>query len=88
MLPQEDPLEIRGNITVAGSVAMGPIMRRMYKRFVLEGYRGIMQFHGSGTALGFQRLCQNSQADIVMASRTIQAHEAALVHPRDSAQWA
>ncbi|ETW97124.1 MAG: hypothetical protein ETSY1_23895 [Candidatus Entotheonella factor] len=77
MLPQEDPLEIRGNITVAGSVAMSPIVRRMYKRFVLEGYRGIMQFHGSGTALGFKRLCQNGQADIVMASRTIQAHEVA-----------
>ncbi len=77
LLPEEDPLELRGEVDMvaAGSAAMYPIMRRMYKRFIKEGYRGEMKIRRIGTALGFQLLCQEGKADIVMASRTIRAHE-------------
>ncbi len=77
VLPEEDPLDIRGEIDMvaAGSAAMYPIMRSMYKRFVKEGYRGEMKIRRIGTAMGFKLLCREGKVDILMASRTIRAHE-------------
>ena len=76
-LPEEDPLELRGEIDmmVAGSASMYPMMRRMYKRFVKEGYRGEMKIRRIGTTLGFKLFCQEGKADIVMASRVIRTEE-------------
>ena len=74
-LPSEDPLEVKGNLEIAGSSTITPIIRRLYKRFILEGYRGVMKIRGVGTPRGFKLFCQEGQADIVMASRPIKAHE-------------
>lgn len=74
-LPLSDPLEIKGNLHVAGSAVVAPLMRRMYKRFILEGYRGVMHIRGVGTQRGFKIFCQEGQVDIVMASRAMKGDE-------------
>ena len=74
-LPIEDPLEVKGNLEVVGSSTITPIIRRLYKRFILEGYRGVMKLRGVGTGRGFKLFCQEGSADIVMASRPIKAYE-------------
>lgn len=74
-LPLTDPLEIKGNLRVAGSATVVPLIRRMYKRFILEGYRGVMNIRGVGTGRGFKLFCQDGQLDIVLASRPIKGHE-------------
>lgn len=74
-LPEEDPLEVKGNLEVAGSTTVSPLIRRLYKRFILEGYRGLMKIRSVGTGRGFNLFCQEGLADIVMASRPIKAHE-------------
>ncbi len=74
-LPEEDPLEIKGNLEVAGSTTVSPLMRKMYRRFVLEGYGGLMKIRSVGTSRGFKLFCQEGMTDIVMASRPIKAHE-------------
>jgi len=74
-LPLSDPLEITGNLRVAGSATVAPLIRRMYKRFILEGYRGVMNIRGVGTGRGFQLFCQDDALDIVLASRAIKGHE-------------
>lgn len=74
-LPLSDPLEIKGNLHVAGSAVVAPLMRRMYKRFILEGYRGVMHIRGVGTERGFKLFCQEGQVDMVMASRAMKGDE-------------
>ena len=74
-LPLLDPLEIKGNLRVAGSATVVPLMRRMYKRFILEGYRGVMNIRGIGTGRGFKQFCQEGKLDIVLASRLIKQTE-------------
>lgn len=74
-LPNEDPLEVKGDLEVVGSSTVAPLIRRMYKRFILEGYRGVMNIRGVGTPAGFKLFCQEGSADIVVASRPIKPHE-------------
>lgn len=74
-LPLSDPLEVTGNLRVAGSATAAPLIRRLYKRFILEGYRGVMNIRGVGTGRGFQLFCQDGAVDIVLASRAIKGHE-------------
>lgn len=74
-LPLADPLEVKGNLRVAGSATVVPLIRRMYKRFILEGYRGVMNIRGVGTGRGFKLFCQEGQLDIVLASRPIKGRE-------------
>ncbi len=74
-LPEKDPLEVKGDLEFAGSSTVTPLIRRLYKRFILEGYRSEMKIHSIGTSRGFTLFCQEGKADIVMASRPIKAHE-------------
>ncbi|ETW95519.1 MAG: hypothetical protein ETSY1_30320 [Candidatus Entotheonella factor] len=74
-LPLLDPLEVKGNLRVAGSATVVPLIRRMYKRFILEGYRGVMNIRGVGTGRGFKLFCQEGQLDIVLASRPVKGKE-------------
>lgn len=74
-LPTIDPLEVEGNISVGGSTTVHPITRRMYRRFVREGYAGVMKIERMGTGEGFRLLCSVGTADIVNAGREVQASE-------------
>ena len=74
-LPRVDAFEVRGDLEIAGSATVAPIMRRLYRRFVVEGYRSVMNILGVGTQRGFRLLCQEGRTDVVIASRPIQSHE-------------
>lgn len=77
-LPTIDPLEIKGNITVGGSSTVYPLTRRLYRRFVREGYAGVMKIEQVGTTEGFRLLCSTGTADIVNAGRMVMEAEEAL----------
>ncbi len=70
-LPTVDPLTVEGNITVGGSTTVYPITRRLYRRFVREGYAGVMKIERVGTGEGFRLLCSVGTADIVNAGREV-----------------
>jgi phosphate transport system substrate-binding protein len=74
-LPMVEPLEVTGHIKIVGSASISPLIRQFYRRFILEGYRGVMNILSVGTERGFQLFCQELQADIVLANRAIKAHE-------------
>jgi len=77
-LPMVDPLTVEGDITVGGSITVYPITRRLYRRFVREGYAGIMKIERVGTGEGFRLLCSVGTADIVNAGRDVRESELTL----------
>lgn len=74
-LPTIDPLGIDGNITIGGSATLYPLTRQMYRRFVREGYAGVMKIERVGTGEGFRLLCSTGTADIVNAGRQVRSTE-------------
>lgn len=77
-LPTVDPLEVDGDITVGGSATVYPITRRLYRRFVREGYAGVMKIERVGTGEGFRLLCSVGTADLVNAGRAVHEDETKL----------
>lgn len=77
-LPTVDPLTVKGDVTVGGSTTVYPITRRLYRRFVREGYAGVMKIERVGTGEGFRLLCSVGTADIVNAGREVRESELAL----------
>lgn len=69
ILPTIDPLDVDRNVTIGGSATVYPITRRMYRRFVREGYAGVMKIERVGTGEGFRLLCSIGTADIVNAGQ-------------------
>lgn len=74
-LPTIDPLEVDADLTVGGSASVYPITRRVYRRFVREGYAGVMKIERVGTGEGFRLLCSVGTADIVNAGREVTPRE-------------
>ncbi|MEZ4734828.1 MAG: substrate-binding domain-containing protein [Caldilineaceae bacterium] len=79
-LPLVEPLDVVGNITVAGSPALAPLTRLIYARFVSAGYRDTMRIEEISADAVFQRYCgqdpvDSSAVDIVMADRPIRQPE-------------
>ncbi|PON13022.1 hypothetical protein C2W62_36540 [Candidatus Entotheonella serta] len=74
-LPELDPLDVKGNLEIVGSATVTPVIQQLYKRFILEVYRGLIKLRSVGTQRGFSHFCQEGKADIVMASRPIKATE-------------
>ena len=77
-LPTVDPLMVKGDITVGGSTTVYSITRRLYRRFVREGYAGVMKIERVGTGEGFRLLCSVGTADIVNAGREVRENESTL----------
>jgi ABC-type phosphate transport system substrate-binding protein len=77
-LPTIDPLEVADDITVGGSAVVYPITRQLYRRFVREGYGGIMKIERVGTGEGFRLLCAVGTADLVNAGRAVTPNEVEL----------
>ena len=74
-LPFVEPLDVEGNIVVAGSSTVFPLTKAIYQRFVNDGYAGVMKIDALGTEEGFKLFCQERKSDIVNASRLIQPKE-------------
>jgi TRAP transporter TAXI family solute receptor len=74
-LPEVDPLEVEGNLLMAGSSVVSLLARVMYQRFIDEGYAGLIRIERIGTGDAFKRFCANEDLDIVLAGRRIEPAE-------------
>ncbi|GIK75989.1 MAG: phosphate-binding protein [Chloroflexota bacterium] len=75
LLPEVNPLEVSGDIIVAGSSTVYPLTERMAERFRDEGYAGNITIDSIGTGAGFERFCKAGESDISNASRPIKDSE-------------
>lgn len=75
MLPAVDPLEVSGDIIMAGSSTVFPLAERMAERFADEGFAGNITIDSIGSGAGFERFCVNGESDISNASRAIKDSE-------------
>ncbi len=74
-LPFVDPMEVTGDIIVAGSSTVFPLSERMAERFRDEGYDGNITIDSIGSGAGFERFCVSGETDIGNASRPIKDSE-------------
>ncbi|MCS6843470.1 MAG: substrate-binding domain-containing protein, partial [Caldilineales bacterium] len=74
-LPEVNPLEVKGDIIMAGSSTVYPLAERMAERFREEGYAGNITIDSIGTGAGFERFCKAGETDISTASRPIKSSE-------------
>jgi len=82
-LPVVNPLEVEGDIAVAGSSTVFPLTLALYERFIDEGYAGIVKVDSVGTGGGFKLFCQDGATDISNASRQIKEKERQACRDRD-----
>ena len=75
MLPEVNPLEVRGDIVTAGSSTVFPLSEAMAVRFRDEGYSGNITIDSIGTGAGFERFCVAGESDVANASRPIRDSE-------------
>jgi phosphate transport system substrate-binding protein len=74
-LPEVNPLEVSGDIIMAGSSTVFPLAERLAERFRDEGYNGNITIDSIGSGAGFERFCKSGETDISNASRPIKASE-------------
>lgn len=74
LLPEVNPLELEGKISIAGSSIVFSISQAMTTRFIEEGYSQSIKTASLTTAKGFELFCQH-QLDIVNAYRPINPEE-------------
>ena len=75
MLPEVNPLEVKGDIIMAGSSTVFPLAEAMAERFKDEGYAGNITIDSIGSGAGFERFCKAGETDIANASRAIKDSE-------------
>ena len=76
-LPQIKPLEVEGNIAIAGAGTIEPLNELMYERFVQQGYAGIIDLNSIGTNSAIELFCQQKDFDLVTITRTLKNSEIA-----------
>lgn len=74
-LPEVDPVNLSGNVIVAGSSTVYPLTERMVERFEDEGFGGRVTIDSVGSGAGFERFCVAGETDIAAASRPIKEAE-------------
>lgn len=74
-LPEVNPLELSGDIIIAGSSTVYPLTEAMVERFIDEGFGGNITIDSIGTGAGFERFCVAGESDIANASRAIRDSE-------------
>lgn len=80
VLPEVNPLEIRGDVIIAGSSTVYPLTERMAERFLDEGFGGGVSIDSIGSGAGFERFCVTGETDIANASRPIKDSEVESCH--------
>ena len=76
-LPMVDPMAVSGDIVIAGSSTVYPLVERMAERFADEGYNDTISISSIGSGAGFERFCVTGEIDISNASRPIKEAEIA-----------
>ena len=74
-LPSVDPIDIAGDIAIAGSSTVFPLTEKMIERFEEDGYTDQINDESIGTGAGFERFCIAGDTDISNASRAIRDTE-------------
>ena len=74
-LPEVDPLEVEGDMAMAGSSTVFPLSQTIYQRFIQYGYAGKIKLDSIGSGAGFRLFCEDGKSDISNASRPIKAEE-------------
>jgi phosphate binding protein len=75
VLPPADPFINFESILTSGSSTVAPLTERMREQFILEGFSGNLVVEQTGTNVGIERFCVNTETDIANASRPIRASE-------------
>ncbi len=75
ILPEVNPLDVRGDIITAGSSTVFPLSERLAERFRDEGYSGNITIDMIGSGAGYERFCVAGESDIANASRPIKDSE-------------
>lgn len=73
--PDVNPIEVEGDIIIAGSSTVFPLAEAMAERFQDEGYSGNITIDSIGSGGGFERFCTAGESDISNASRPIKDSE-------------
>jgi phosphate transport system substrate-binding protein len=74
-LPAVDPLNVSGDIIIAGSSTVYPLTERMAELFRRDGYIDEITVDSIGSGAGFERFCEAGETDIANASRPIEQEE-------------
>lgn len=82
-LPDVDPLEVSGDLVIAGSSTVYPLTQRMADFFSEEGYSDTIVIDNIGTGAGFERFCIAAETDIANASRAIREEESEACRAND-----
>ncbi|MEM7032121.1 MAG: phosphate ABC transporter permease PstA [Chloroflexota bacterium] len=82
-LPEVDPTSLRSKISIVGSSTVFPLTSHMATRFEEDGFRGSFEIDSIGTSAGFELFCVERKADMVNASRPINAAELAACQERE-----
>lgn len=75
LLPEVNPLELEGEIAIAGSSTVFPLASQMAERFEDEGFGGYITIDSIGSGAGFERFCVEGESSISNASRPIKDSE-------------
>ena len=74
-LPDVNPLNVQGDIRIAGSSTVFPLAEALAARFNDEGYGYSVTIDSIGSGAGFERFCVAGESDISNASRPINDDE-------------
>ncbi|MDJ0796881.1 MAG: substrate-binding domain-containing protein [Calothrix sp. MO_167.B12] len=74
-LPQVKPLEIEGNIVIAGDATIEPLNELIYERFVQQGYAGTIDLNGIGATSAIKLFCEQENFDLVTITRALKQDE-------------
>jgi phosphate transport system substrate-binding protein len=74
-LPEVKPIDVEGNMIIAGSSTVFPLIEILYQRFIEEGYSGTIKLESVNSEKGFKLFCKQGEIDIANASRPIKDEE-------------
>lgn len=74
-LPEIKPIDVEGNMIIAGSSTVFPLIEILYQRFIEEGYSGTIKLESVNSEKGFKLFCKQGEIDIANASRPIKDEE-------------
>ncbi|MEO0687207.1 MAG: hypothetical protein AAFY76_19705, partial [Cyanobacteria bacterium J06649_11] len=76
-LPLVKPLEVEGDVVVAGSSEIEPLNQLIYQRFIQQGYAGVVDLNGIGTTAASKLFCESDNFDLVTVTRALTENDMA-----------
>ncbi|MBE9041132.1 substrate-binding domain-containing protein [Oscillatoriales cyanobacterium LEGE 11467] len=74
-LPPVVPLEVDGDLALAGATSIDPLNERIYRRFIREGYAGTIDLNEMDSTSAIRGLCQKGTFDLVTVTRPMMEGE-------------